>query len=117
LFYISIEIKKYSINFRSVIFDLLVGSLDFGLLAAVASALINSLTLMSVRAFVVHLKQAAKDMRRQSSSCIMLTSQNFWTTGQNVSFEQRVKNKDDVDSQDGRLINHNNGNAVQETIV
>ena len=57
----------------------MVGSLDFGLLAAVASTFINSLTLISVRAFANHLKQIAKGRARgEQSSCLLQT---FWTSG------------------------------------
>ena len=108
---------------KSVIFDVVVGSFDFGLAAAVASTVVNSVTLVSVQAYSKNLKDVAKDRYRQNSTCIVLGSaQNYWTPTAPVTSPilNFGRSGPDSQSQTSQLLNHNTDDTsvqLEETIV
>ena len=110
---------------KSVIFDVVVGSFDFGLAAAVASTVVNSVTLVSVQAYSKNLKVVAKDRYRQNSTCVVLSSaQNFWTPAASVTVTSPILNFGrsgaDSQSQTSQPLNattDDNSVQLEETVV
>ena len=100
---------------------MLVGSLDLGLLAAIGSALINTLTLVSVQGFTTHLKQSAKNIRRDNGSCIMLNTKTFWTSGSNVSplipYQERRKSNATVEQEAMSQFSHTDNEGQKIKVI